>query len=64
MPRGDRRDRAGDRRREASRADDAAEARRAQAPRPTPSRLRQRAWPLLEMMRRSQADEADIVWGV
>jgi hypothetical protein len=26
--------------------------------------LRQRAWPLLEMMRRSQAAGADIVWGV
>lgn len=26
--------------------------------------LRQRVWPLLEMMRRSQAEDADIVWGV
>jgi hypothetical protein len=26
--------------------------------------LRQRAWPLLEMMRRAQAEDADIVWGV
>lgn len=26
--------------------------------------LRQRAWPLLEMMRRSLAERADIVWGV
>ncbi len=26
--------------------------------------LRQRAWPLLEMMRRSQREGADIVWGV
>ena len=26
--------------------------------------LRQRAWPLLEMMRRSHAEGADIVWGV
>lgn len=26
--------------------------------------LRQRAWPLLEMMRRSLAQRADIVWGV
>ena len=26
--------------------------------------LRQRAWPLLEMMRRAQAEGADIVWGV
>jgi hypothetical protein len=26
--------------------------------------LRQRAWPLLEMMRRSKAEGADIVWGV
>jgi len=26
--------------------------------------LRQRAWPMLEMMRRSHAENADIVWGV
>ena len=26
--------------------------------------LRQRAWPLLEMMRRSQREGHDIVWGV
>jgi hypothetical protein len=26
--------------------------------------LRQRAWPLLEMIRRSLASQADIVWGV
>jgi hypothetical protein len=26
--------------------------------------LRQRVWPLLEMMRRSHAEGADIVWGV
>lgn len=26
--------------------------------------LAQRAWPLLEMMRRSQRENADIVWGV
>ena len=26
--------------------------------------LRQRAWPLLEMIRRSHASKADIVWGV
>ena len=26
--------------------------------------IRQRAWPLLEMMRRSLAQRADIVWGV
>jgi hypothetical protein len=26
--------------------------------------LRQRVWPLLEMMRRSQKETADIVWGV
>ena len=26
--------------------------------------LHQRAWPLLEMMRRAQAEGADIVWGV
>lgn len=29
-----------------------------------PVTLRQRAWPLLEMMRRSKAEDADIVWGV
>ena len=27
-------------------------------------RLQQRAWPLLEMLRRSQAEDKDIVWGV
>jgi hypothetical protein len=27
-------------------------------------RLRQRAWPMLEMMKRSSAENADIVWGV
>ena len=26
--------------------------------------LRQRAWPLVEMMKRSRAEGADIVWGV
>ena len=26
--------------------------------------LRQRAWPLVEMMKRSAAENADIVWGV
>ena len=26
--------------------------------------LRQRAWPLVEMMKRSMAENADIVWGV
>ena len=26
--------------------------------------LRQRAWPLVEMMKRSKAERADIVWGV
>lgn len=26
--------------------------------------LRQRAWPLVDMMKRSQAGNADIVWGV
>jgi hypothetical protein len=26
--------------------------------------LRQRAWPLIEMMRRAQAEEHEIVWGV
>ncbi len=25
--------------------------------------LRQRAWPMVEMMKRSQAERADIVWG-
>ena len=26
-------------------------------------RLRQRAWPMLEMMKRASAEQADIVWG-
>lgn len=26
--------------------------------------LRQRAWPMVEMMKRSMAEQADIVWGV
>ena len=26
--------------------------------------VRQRVWPLVEMMKRSQAEDADIVWGV
>ena len=26
--------------------------------------LRQRAWPMIEMMKRAHAEEADIVWGV
>jgi len=26
--------------------------------------LRQRAWPLVEMIKRSRAEDADIVWGV
>ena len=26
--------------------------------------LRQRAWPLVEMMKRSAAENAEIVWGV
>jgi hypothetical protein len=26
--------------------------------------LRQRAWPLVEMMKRSAAEDADIVWGI
>lgn len=46
-------------------ADDAA---REQAERPAGGpqvvTLRQRAWPLVEMIRRSQAAKADIVWGV
>ena len=39
----------------------------AEGQKPTPRdgvSLRQRAWPLLEMMKRSQAEAADIVWGV
>jgi hypothetical protein len=40
----------------------AAEGRRA-APRDGVT-LRQRAWPLVEMMKRSSAEGADIVWGV
>lgn len=34
------------------------------APRPEAISLRQRAWPLVEMMKRCQAAEAPIVWGV
>jgi len=34
------------------------------APRPDAISLRQRAWPLIEMLRRAQAAEAPIVWGV
>ena len=26
--------------------------------------LKQRAWPMIQMMRRAQAEQADIVWGV
>jgi len=53
-------------------ADDAARARAEQeaaadgtklAPREGVS-LRQRAWPLVEMMKRARAEGADIVWGV
>jgi Domain of unknown function (DUF1840) len=54
------------------------EARRAQSPPPADSSgraeaegadekgvsLRQRAWPLVEMLRRSLAEKQDIVWGV
>jgi Domain of unknown function (DUF1840) len=35
-----------------------------EAPRPEAISLRQRAWPLVEMMKRCHADEAPIVWGV
>ena len=53
-------------------ADDAARAgregcrgRRAKLLRPRDGvTLRQRAWPLVEMMKRSLAEGADIVWGV
>ena len=38
--------------------------RRRSAAAPTRIGLQQRAWPLLEMMRRSLAERADIVWGV
>ncbi len=45
-----------------------AEAEAAAQGKPLPPReavtLRQRAWPLLEMMRRCHAARADIVWGV
>lgn len=45
-----------------------AEAEAAAAGRPLPPRdaisLRQRVWPLVEMMKRSHAAGADIVWGV
>lgn len=34
------------------------------APRDGVVTLRQRAWPLVEMMKRSAAGDADIVWGV
>ncbi|MBS0447441.1 MAG: DUF1840 family protein [Proteobacteria bacterium] len=33
-------------------------------PGPRDISLRQRAWPMVEMMKRSQAEDADIVWGV
>ncbi len=42
---------------------DAAGEGRSLAPREGVS-LRQRAWPLVEMMKRSMAEGADIVWGV
>jgi hypothetical protein len=54
--------------REAELARQAAEAEAAAQGHPPPARegvsLRQRVWPLAEMIRRSQAAEADIVWGV
>jgi Domain of unknown function (DUF1840) len=31
---------------------------------PRPIGLRQRAWPLLEMMKRARAQDKEIVWGV
>ncbi|MCE4557205.1 DUF1840 domain-containing protein [Pelomonas cellulosilytica] len=34
------------------------------APRRQGVSLRQRAWPLLELMRRSQGESHDVVWGV
>ena len=46
-------------RRDAKRAEDDDDARGAEA-----VGLQQRAWPMLEMMRRSLAERADIVWGV
>ena len=46
-------------RRDAKRAADDDEERGAEA-----VGLQQRAWPMLEMMRRSLAERADIVWGV
>jgi hypothetical protein len=46
-------------RRGAKRADDDDEAGAAEA-----VGLHQRAWPMLEMMRRALAERADIVWGV
>jgi len=53
-------------------ADDAARAQARNSPddadNPSPATggvtLRQRAWPLVEMMKRSGAENADIVWGV
>jgi len=58
--------RADDEARRAAPAEDAtgADAAAAPAPRRDPVSLRQRAWPLLEMIRRSQAAGVDIVWGV
>ena len=54
---------AGDEAARAQAEKDAAAEGRTLAPREGVS-LRQRAWPLLEMMKRSQAAGADIVWGV
>ena len=56
---------------QAIRADEAARAQAAKeaaSEGPKPARgdgvtLRQRAWPLVEMMKRSMAENADIVWG-
>lgn len=45
-------------------AADAATSGRKLAPRDGVVTLRQRAWPLVEMMKRSAAEQADIVWGV
>lgn len=43
---------------------DAAEAAGEPPPRREGVSLRQRAWPLLELMQRSQREDADVVWGV
>ena len=52
-----------DARRESRLREDAAAEGTTLAPRDSVT-LRQRAWPLLEMMKRSIGEKADIVWGV